>query len=57
MTSQISDNFKTQEMCDALAREDPYTLEYIPNHLKTQEMCIEAVRTETFSFFDVQIIL
>ena len=43
MTSQISDNFKTQETCIKAVRRKPSSLFYVPDHFKTQDMCIEAV--------------
>ena len=39
MASWISDNFKTQELCDKAVEKYPWSLTEVPDHLKTQEMC------------------
>ena len=43
MTSWISDNFKTQEMCDKAVEKDPWSLAEEPDHFKTNEMCNKSV--------------
>ena len=39
----ISDRYKTQEICDRVASEDPSLIVYCPDRYKTQRMCDEAV--------------
>ena len=43
MTSRISGNFKTQDMCEKAAEKFPYQLENVPDHLKTQSMCEKVI--------------
>ena len=38
MTSQISENFKTQEMCNKAVEKDPWSLMNVPDRFKTQDM-------------------
>ena len=35
MTSQTSDNFKTQEICDKVVEKDPWSFEEVPDNFKT----------------------
>ena len=44
MTSQISDNFKTQEMCDKAVGKDTWSQAEMPDHFEIQEMCNKAVK-------------
>ena len=46
---QISDHFKTQEICNKVVEVDPWQLKDVPNHFKTQEMCNKAMRYYPFS--------
>ena len=43
---EISNQFKTQEMCIEAVRIKPLSLAYAPDYLRTQEMCNEAVRSK-----------
>ena len=43
MTSRISGNFKTQDMCEKAVEKFPYQLENVPDHFKTQSMCEKAI--------------
>ena len=38
------DQYKTQEMCDKVVKENPRVLELVPDQFVTQEMCNEAVK-------------
>ena len=40
MRSRISDNFKTQGMCNKAVKKDPCLLAEVPDHLKTQKKCV-----------------
>ena len=42
---EISDNLKTQEMCNEAMRIEPYSLAFVPDCFKTQEMCDKAIIT------------
>ena len=53
MTSQISDNFKTQEVCDKEVEKDQWSLVEVPDHFKTQEMCNKAVEKDPCSLSEV----
>ena len=39
----ILDQYKTQEMCDRVVSEDPFSLRYVPNQYKTHKICEKAV--------------
>ena len=45
----VSDHFKTLEVCDKTVRIDLYSLGSAPHNLKTQGMCNEAVRKEPYA--------
>ena len=53
MTSRISDNFKTQEMCKKAVKKDPCSLAEVPDHFETQEMCNKAVEKDLWSLMNV----
>ena len=53
MTRRISDNFKTQEMCDKAVEKDPWSLAEGPDNFKTQEMCNKAVEKDLCSLMNV----
>ena len=53
MTSQISDNFKTQEVCDKEVEKDQWSLVEVTDHFKTQEMCNKAVEKDPCSLSEV----
>ena len=53
MTSRISDNFKTQEMCKKAVKKDPCSLAEVPDHFETQEMCNKAVEKDLWSLINV----
>ena len=48
MTSWISDNFKTQELCDKEVEKYPWSSVEVSDHFKTQEMCNKAVEKDLF---------
>ena len=50
MTSQVSDNFKTQEMCNEAVHNNTYTLGYVPDHLKTRAVCNEVMHSVVNGF-------
>ena len=52
MTSWISDNFKTQELCDKAVKKYPLT--EVSDHLKTQEMCNKAAEKDLCSFMNIR---
>ena len=39
----VPDWYKTQEMCDRVAYENPFLMVYFPDEYTTQKMCDEAV--------------
>ena len=39
----VSDQFKSQEVCDKIVFDDPFKLKYCHDKYKTQKMCAEAV--------------
>ena len=39
----IPDRYKTQEMCDRIISDDPFSIRYVPDQYKTQQMCDKAV--------------
>ena len=39
----IPNQYKTQEMCDRVVPEDPFSIVYCPDKYKTQRMCDKAV--------------
>ena len=43
---EISNHFKTQEMCIEAVRIKQFSLAYVPGQLKTQEMCSQAAHNE-----------
>ena len=45
----LSDNFKTQEMCNKAVEKDPCLLGEVPDHFKPQEMCNKAVEKDPCS--------
>ena len=54
MRSRISDNFKTQEMCNKAVKKDPCLLAEVPDHLKTQKkMCNKAVEDSPWHIIDI----
>ena len=40
-------------MCKRAVKDDPKTLQYVPDHLKTQEMCDKTVGIDPWSLYDV----
>ena len=41
----VPGHFKTEKMCKKVVEDDPYTLEFVPDHLN-MKMCNKAVRIE-----------
>ena len=39
----IPDQYKTQEICDRIISEVPFSIRYVPGQYKTYEMCDEAI--------------
>ena len=39
----ISDCFQTQDMCDIIVFDNPFSIRYVPDQYKTQQMCDKAV--------------
>ena len=39
----ISDQYKTQEMCDRIISDDPFSIRCVPSQYKTQQMCDKAI--------------
>ena len=39
----IPDQYKTQEMCNSIIPEDPFSIRYVPDQHKNQQMCDKAV--------------
>ena len=44
MLEYVPDQYKTQEMCDKVVKENPWMLEHVPDQFVTQKMCNEAVK-------------
>ena len=42
----ISENLKTQEICNEAVHTEPFSLAYVPDCFKTQEMCNKAVKNK-----------
>ena len=48
---EITEHFKTQEICNETVVQFPHTPMYVPDHLKTKQMCNQAVRDNPAIFF------
>ena len=53
MTNRISDNFKTQDMCNKAVEKDPWSLVEVPNNFKTHKMCNKAVKKDLCPLMNV----
>ena len=50
---EISENLKTQVMCNQAMRIEPYSLVFVPDYFKTQEMCDKAIEIYPFTLWHV----
>ena len=39
----IPNQYKTQEMCNSIIPEDPFSIRYVPDQYKTQQICDKVV--------------
>ena len=50
---EISDNLKTQKMCNEAMRIEPYSLAFVPDRFKTQKMCDKTIEIDPFTLWHV----